>query len=143
MPFFSASAMRAFVSSSERPFFSAFFFAAATMVSTPRSSTNLSIYFCLLGSLKGSTTVAPEISNPSEFFAISSGAPMMMRLAMSALSIFSAASNVLLSIDSGRTMVFLSALALAMMSSINAIYIHLLLEFLVVKSILVNLYIFK
>ena len=67
----------------------------------------------------------------------------MIRFAISALRIFSAASKVLLSIDSGRTIVFLSAFALAMMSSINAIYIHLLLEFFVVKSILVNLCYFK
>ena len=67
--------------------------------------------------------VAPEMSKPLPFFSISSGVPMMIRFAIPSFRIFSAASYVLLSIDSGRTMVFLSAFALSLILSINAMVI--------------------
>ena len=54
---------------------------------------------------------------------VASGVPMMIRFAIPSFRIFSAASYVLLSIDSGRTMVFLSAFALSLILSINAMVI--------------------
>ena len=77
--------------------------------------------------------VAPETSRPLLCSPISSGVPMITRLASPSFKIFSAATHVLRSMDSGRTMVFLSALAFSLIISITAII--LFTPFLMLKHI--------
>ena len=95
------------------------------------------MYSSVFSYVKGLIISAPEISKPLPFSSISSGVPIITRSAIFSLRIFSAASKVLLSIDSGRMIFFLSILALSLILSINLLII-VFIAFLPAKYLLTH-----